>query len=147
MFTGIVQAVAVVSASTDRPGLRSFTLQFPAHFCDGLEIGASVSCDGVCLTVTSLVGPDAAEFDVMQQTLSLTTLAALAPGSRINVERAARDGLRRADGAEGSRRARDGGDAVGAVHARGTLRRRRIFAADHAGRAPLHAALDALRKA
>ena len=92
MFTGIVQAVAVVSASTDRPGLRSFTLQFPAHFCDGLEIGASVSCDGVCLTVTSLVGPDAAEFDVMQQTLSLTTLADLAPGSRVNVERAARDG-------------------------------------------------------
>jgi riboflavin synthase len=92
MFTGIVQALAIVSAIEDRPGLRSFTLQFPPHFCAGLEIGASVSCDGVCLTVTSLVGADAAEFDVMQQTLSLTTLADLAPGSRINVERAARDG-------------------------------------------------------
>jgi riboflavin synthase len=92
MFTGIVQAVATVTALTDRPGLRSFTLAFPPGFCDQLEIGASVSVDGVCLTVTGRVGGDAASFDVMQQSLSLTTLDALRLGSRINVERAARDG-------------------------------------------------------
>ena len=33
MFTGIVQAVASVSVLVDRPGLRSFTLAFPAGFC------------------------------------------------------------------------------------------------------------------
>jgi len=92
MFTGIVQAVATVSVLVDKPGLRSFTLAFPGGFCDGLEIGASVSVDGVCLTVTELVGEDAANFDVMQQSLSLTTLDALKVGSRVNVERAARDG-------------------------------------------------------
>jgi len=92
MFTGIVQAVATVSVLVDRPGLRSFTLAFPHGFCDGLEIGASVSVDGVCLTVTERVGEDAASFDVMQQSLALTTLGTLAVGSRINVERAARDG-------------------------------------------------------
>ena len=92
MFTGIVQAVATVSALTDRPGLRSFTLAFPRGFCDGLEIGASVSVDGTCLTVTARVGEDAASFDVMQQSLALTTLGTLAPGSRVNAERAARDG-------------------------------------------------------
>ena len=92
MFTGIVQAVATVSALTDRPGLRSFTLAFPHGFCDELEIGASVSVDGVCLTVTERVGEDAANFDVMQQSLALTTLGSLKVGSRINVERAARDG-------------------------------------------------------
>ena len=92
MFTGIVQAVATVSVLVDRPGLRSFTLAFPAGFCDGLEIGASVSVDGVCLTVTERVGDDAANFDVMQQSLALTTLDTLKVGSRINVERAARDG-------------------------------------------------------
>ena len=92
MFTGIVQAVATVSALTDRPGLRSFTLAFPHGFCDELEIGASVSVDGVCLTVTERVGEDAANFDVMQQSLALTTLGSLRVGSRINVERAARDG-------------------------------------------------------
>jgi riboflavin synthase len=92
MFTGIVQAVATVSAVTDKPGLRSFTLAFPHGFCDELQIGASVSVDGVCLTVTERIGDDAARFDVMQQSLSLTTLGALAAGSPINVERAARDG-------------------------------------------------------
>jgi riboflavin synthase len=92
MFTGIVQGVATVSALEQRPGLVSFTLQFPPGFAAGLEIGASVAVDGVCLTVTARPGPDAASFDVMQQSLALTTLGTLRDGSRVNVERAARDG-------------------------------------------------------
>lgn len=92
MFTGIVQGVATVAELADRPGLRSFTLAFPAGFGGGLSVGASVAVDGVCLTVTGLHGNAGADFDVMQQSLQLTTLAALQPGSRINVERAARDG-------------------------------------------------------
>ena len=92
MFTGIVQGVARVSALTERPGLVSLTLAFPPGFAAGLEIGASVAVDGVCLTVTALAGADAAAFDVMQQSLELTTLAGLRSGSRVNVERAARDG-------------------------------------------------------
>jgi riboflavin synthase len=92
MFTGIVQGLASVRAVTDKPGLRSFTLGFAPGFCEGLAIGASVAVDGTCLTVTALHGDDAADFDVMLQSLSLTTLAGLQPGSRINVERAARDG-------------------------------------------------------
>ncbi|MFY9512849.1 MAG: riboflavin synthase subunit alpha [Rubrivivax sp.] len=92
MFTGIVQGIATVVALQDKPGLRSLQLQFPTGFSEGLAIGASVSCDGVCLTVTELQGPDAASFDVMQQTLSLTTLGSLRAGSRLNVERAAKEG-------------------------------------------------------
>jgi len=92
MFTGIVQGVATVAQLQDRPGLRSFTLALEPGFCQGLAIGASVAVDGVCLTVTTLRGPDAADFDVMQQSLALTTLGDLAVGSRVNVERAARDG-------------------------------------------------------
>ena len=92
MFTGIVQGLATVDALQDRPGLRSFGLAFAPGFCNGLAVGASVAVDGVCLTVTALRGADAAEFDVMQQSLALTTLGDLRPGSRVNVERAARDG-------------------------------------------------------
>jgi riboflavin synthase len=92
MFTGIVQGLATVRALTDRPGLRSFTLAFPPGFAAGLAIGASVAVEGVCLTVTTLRGEDAADFDVMQQSLALTTLGALREGSAVNVERAARDG-------------------------------------------------------
>jgi len=91
MFTGIVQAVAQVSAVADRPGLRTLTLAFPPGFCEELAIGASVAVDGVCLTVTGRTGADTASFDVMQQTLALSTLGTLGEGSRINVERAARE--------------------------------------------------------
>jgi riboflavin synthase len=96
MFTGIVQGLATVRAIADRPGLRSFTLAFPPGFADGLAVGASVAVDGVCLTVTALCAPqgdvEAADFDVMQQSLALTTLGTLREGSRVNVERAAKDG-------------------------------------------------------
>jgi riboflavin synthase len=92
MFTGIVQGLACVESLADRPGLRSFVLQFPPGFTAGLAIGASVAVDGVCLTVTALRGEHGAAFDVMQQSLALTTLGSLQAGSCVNVERAARDG-------------------------------------------------------
>lgn len=92
MFTGIVQGIAEIAAIDERPGLRSFRLRFPPGFDGGLAIGASVSVDGVCLTITERPAADEATFDVMQQSLVLTTLSTLARSSRINVERAARDG-------------------------------------------------------
>ncbi len=92
MFTGIVQATAGIAAIHDRAGLRTFTLDFPEGFCDGLAIGASVATDGVCLTVTEIVSPTRANFDVMLQSLNVTTLGSYAEGDRVNVERAARDG-------------------------------------------------------
>ncbi|MBL8343638.1 MAG: riboflavin synthase subunit alpha [Rubrivivax sp.] len=98
MFTGIVAGQAHVERLADRAGLRSFTLRFVVPgFGAGLEIGASVAVEGVCLTVTALHGGPAgevvaADFDVMQQSLALTTLGTLAEGSAVNVERAAKDG-------------------------------------------------------
>jgi riboflavin synthase len=91
MFTGIVQGVARVAQITDRSGLRMLRLDFPSGFDSGLQVGASVSVDGVCLTASAL-HDNAADFDVMQQTLSLTTLGALQQGSAVNVERAAKEG-------------------------------------------------------
>lgn len=92
MFTGIVQGVAHIAQFSDKTGLRTYQLEFPAGFCQGLEIGASVAVDGVCLTVTALHGDNAAEFDVMQQSLAITTLGEYVQGGRVNVERAAKDG-------------------------------------------------------
>ena len=88
VFTGIIQGTAQIA----REGLRTFTLEFPPGFCQDLAIGASVSVDGVCLTVTDIASPSAASFDVMLQSLNITTLSEYGVGSRINVERAARDG-------------------------------------------------------
>ena len=76
----------------DREGLRTFTLQFPEGFCQDLAIGASVSTDGVCLTVTEILDANQATFDVMLQSLAITTLGSYQEGDRANVERAAKDG-------------------------------------------------------
>ena len=92
MFTGIVQGIARVAQLSDRAGLRCIALELPPGFTAGLAVGASVAVDGTCLTVTALRGDNGADFDVMQQTLSLTTLASLAVGAFVNVERAAKDG-------------------------------------------------------
>jgi riboflavin synthase len=95
MFTGIVQGTARVEAVDDRAGLRRLRLALPAGFGVGLALGASVAVDGVCLTAAALHGddaaaPSAADFDVMQQTLALTTLGACGVGDAVNVERAAK---------------------------------------------------------
>ncbi|MFZ6723195.1 riboflavin synthase subunit alpha [Undibacterium sp. Ji49W] len=92
MFTGIVQGIARIAQLNDKTGLRTYQLEFPSGFCKDLEIGASVAVDGVCLTVTALHGDNAAEFDVMQQSLAITTLGEYQPDGRVNVERAAKDG-------------------------------------------------------
>ncbi len=92
MFTGIVQGIAEISSAKDSGGIRTFEIAFPDGFCDGLEIGASVSVDGVCLTVTTLIADNRASFDVMQQSLNVTTLGDFYAGARTNVERAAKDG-------------------------------------------------------
>lgn len=91
MFTGIVKGRAKVADIQRRQGLYSITLQFPEGFDDGIEIGASVAVDGVCLTVTTHTS-GSASFDVMQESLARTTLINLETGSEVNVERAARDG-------------------------------------------------------
>ena len=91
MFTGIVQGIAQVEGIEDRSGLRSLRLKFPSGFDAGLQIGASVAVDGVCLTASAL-HDGAAVFDVMQQTLAVTTLGGLRAGDRVNVERAAKEG-------------------------------------------------------
>lgn len=93
MFTGIVQGVARVESIQAREGLHTLHLKFPEGFDDDLAIGASVSCDGVCLTVTERPAPGVASFDVMAQTLKLTTLGGLGVGSGLNVERAAKEGV------------------------------------------------------
>jgi riboflavin synthase len=92
MFTGIVQGVSTIRSISDAEGLRTFTLDLPPGFTDGLTVGASVSIDGVCLTVTQVLSSSSAKFDVILQSLSVTTLGGLVIGAKVNTERAAKDG-------------------------------------------------------
>ncbi len=91
MFTGIVQGIATVDAVTEKPGLNTLTIRFPAERVEQVSIGASVAINGICLTVTRQEA-DCLSFDAMQETLSRTTLGGLSEGDRVNFERAARIG-------------------------------------------------------
>ena len=87
MFTGIVQGTGCVQ-SVRRDSIVTIDVQIPST--EGLEIGASVSIDGVCLTATSV--SDTVTFDVIPETLDRTTLGSLSSGSNVNVERALKFG-------------------------------------------------------
>jgi riboflavin synthase len=91
MFTGIVKGLGEVTEAQVAPGLLSLRIALPAGLGDGLQRGASVAIDGVCLTATDIDG-DLVRFDAMQETLAKTTLGALRTGSRVNVERSFRHG-------------------------------------------------------
>ncbi|MEQ6885224.1 riboflavin synthase subunit alpha [Salicola sp. Rm-C-2C1-2] len=93
MFTGIVQGIARVNAIERLAGLHRIRLDCPEGFINNVEIGASVAVNGACLTVTSAWPADhQAAFDVMMETLGVTTLGELQEGDPVNVERAARIG-------------------------------------------------------
>jgi len=84
LFTGIVQEVGTVVS------LQNGHLSIAANsVLDGLELGASVAINGVCLTVTSL-SSGAFTVDVVPETLRRSNLGALRPRDRVNLERALR---------------------------------------------------------
>jgi riboflavin synthase len=92
MFTGIVQSIANIADVSDKNGIRTFIIDFKVGFCHNLEIGASVAVDGVCLTVTEIISEVRVKFDIILQSLLITTLSEYENDSYINVERAAKDG-------------------------------------------------------
>ncbi len=92
MFTGIVERIGEVrSVAPQAAGARLSVVA--AGYWEGLPSGASVAVDGVCLTLVGQRG-DAAEFDVIHETLRRSTLGELKLGSQVNLERALQAGAR-----------------------------------------------------
>jgi len=90
MFTGIVSDIGEVVARSD--GRFSIRTHYAAAT---LEVGASMACDGCCLTMTSVRedgGGSVFSVDTSNETRAKTTLADWAPGRRINLERPLRAG-------------------------------------------------------
>ena len=92
MFTGIVQGSFTIRHIERKQGLYTLQFEFSDSMLEGLEIGASVAVDGVCLTVSRIDGPQV-NFDVMQETLKVTTLGEIQSGMQVNVERSAKQGV------------------------------------------------------
>lgn len=91
MFTGIVQSTAPVVSLSDKQGIRRLELQCDTELVRDLKTGASVAVDGVCLTVVANK-EGKVSFDVIGETLSLTTLGQLQVSDRVNIERSLRYG-------------------------------------------------------
>ena len=92
MFTGIITDIGHVLALENRGDLRARIAT--GYDISGIEIGASIASDGVCLTVVDK-GTDPQgwyDVDISAETVSKTSLAAWVVGKRVNLERALKVG-------------------------------------------------------
>ena len=84
--TGIVEEMGTIRSI--RKGTHSAVLEIQAKVVlEDIHVGDSIAVNGVCLTATSFT-PSTFTADVMHETLNRSSLAALHPGSRVNLERA-----------------------------------------------------------
>ncbi|MBU2960835.1 riboflavin synthase [Citreicella sp. C3M06] len=89
MFTGIVTDMGEIRA-LEKAG--DLTARIGTSYDTGsIDIGASIACDGVCLTVVTL-GDDWFDMQISAETLSKTNLGTWEPGRRVNLERALKVG-------------------------------------------------------
>lgn len=95
MFTGIVTDIGTVDGITPLPEGRRFRIA-TSYDPGGIEIGASIACAGVCLTVVALpqTGSNDRWFEVeaWEEALRLSTAGSWGKGRRINLERALKVG-------------------------------------------------------
>ncbi|KAA1188848.1 riboflavin synthase [Pseudohalioglobus sediminis] len=87
MFTGIIQAVGEVAAMQPSGGDLRLRINTGKLDLGDVALGDSICTNGACLTVIELPG-DGYWADVSVETLNFTTLGALKPGSRVNLEKA-----------------------------------------------------------
>jgi len=85
MFTGIVEELGTVRSFETRPTGARLVVQCRTVLEDARE-GSSIAVNGTCLTALALT-PDSFSADLAPETLALTNLGELRPGSRVNLER------------------------------------------------------------
>ena len=88
MFTGIIESVGNVVAVEPQGDMTRLRIRAGA-VSKGVKLGDSIAVDGACLTVCEIAGEELS-FDAVRETLERTALGQLAPGSRVNLERAMR---------------------------------------------------------
>jgi len=89
MFTGIITDIGALRDVEQRGDLRARI--GCGYDTNTIDLGASIACDGVCLTVVAL-GDDWFDVDVSGETVSKTNLGTWAQGRRVNLERALKVG-------------------------------------------------------
>tara|TARA_R110000824_G_scaffold104214_6_gene247334 strand:+ start:3827 stop:4435 length:609 start_codon:yes stop_codon:yes gene_type:complete len=89
MFTGIVSDIGTIESIDQRGDLRARITC--GYAMDGVDMGASIACSGVCLTVVDK-GADWFAVDISSETLSCTAQGLFTAGRRVNLERALKVG-------------------------------------------------------
>ena len=85
MFTGIVTDIGTIQKTENRGDLRARISC--SYDMNGVDLGASIASDGVCLTVVAK-GDDWYDVDISAETVSKTNLESWTAGKRVNLERA-----------------------------------------------------------
>jgi riboflavin synthase len=88
MYTGIVAGAFPVRSVFRGDQALSYEVELPEPLRRGLQLGSSVSIDGVCQTVSGLE-QGRVRFDAHAETLRVTSLSSLREGARVHVERSA----------------------------------------------------------
>lgn len=91
MYSGITRGTRRIVEKRCFEGRVDLVVDLESDLSQSLELGASVACDGVCLTVAGIDGTRAL-FQVVAETLERTTLGVLDVGSTVSVERSYRVG-------------------------------------------------------
>ncbi|MDJ0612170.1 MAG: riboflavin synthase [Rhizobiaceae bacterium] len=90
MFTGIVTDIGEISSTSELPEGKRFRVS-SGYDTNTIDIGASISHAGVCLTVVEK-GEDWYDVEAWEEALRLTTLGALGVGDKVNLERSLKIG-------------------------------------------------------
>jgi riboflavin synthase len=85
MFTGIIEEVGEIAEISDSGGFRTLRVR-ARRILNGIQTGASISVNGVCLTART-IHVDGFTADLSNETLERTSLKVLAAGSLVNLER------------------------------------------------------------
>lgn len=109
MFTGLVEAVGDIRERSATDG--GYRLRIRCPFASTLSLGDSLAVNGVCLTVIAASSTEV-QADIGPETVRVTTLGALAPGTKVNMERPLR-----ADSRLGGHFVQGHVDGVGVIHA------------------------------
>lgn len=91
MFTGIVHGISIVLSILKKNNFLTLKTQFPVYLIKNLTVGASVSNNGCCLTVSKIKNCNV-YFDIIEETLKKTNFSLLNIGSKINIERSLKYG-------------------------------------------------------
>ena len=91
MFSGIVQETGKVIGFVKEKDIYNLSIESSSEFISDLKKGASISVDGVCLTVKD-ENPEILRFDLVEETIKRTNFQNIKTGDNVNLERSLKMG-------------------------------------------------------